>query len=226
VGAVNIPGYALPVTTKTKGAYHHGNLRAALLEAGLELAREGGPDAVVLREASRRVGVSHNAGYRHFPDREALLAEVGIECMRRLALLMEQLIGEVDPGDRSVAAARARLRACGAAYTRFALTEPGLFRTAFCLSGLHAAGPPAALASSGTGDSGLGPFELLQGQLDELLEAGGMAPERRPYAEYAAWSLVHGFSTLMLDPLREMPVAERDAALERLQDVFEAGLAS
>ena len=208
----------------TKSAYHHGNLRAALLDAAFELAREGGPDAVVLREASRRVGVSHNAGYRHFPDREALLAAVGVECMRRLAQLMEQLIDEVDPTDRSLAAARARLRATGTAYVRFALTEPGLFRTAFCLSGLH---PGAGGAQpGGAGDSGLGPFELLQRQLDELLEAGGVAPERRPYADYAAWSMVHGFSMLSLEPLREMPAAERDAALERLLEVFEAGLSA
>src|ERR1700683_3286000 len=109
-----------------KGSYHHGNLRAALLDAAFELASEGGPDAVVLREASRRVGVSLNAGYRHFLDRDALLAEVGIECMRRLALLMEEMIGEVDPGDHGVEAARARLRATGRAYVIFALTEPGL----------------------------------------------------------------------------------------------------
>jgi AcrR family transcriptional regulator len=208
----------------TKPAYHHGNLRAALLDAAFELAREGGPDAVILREASRRVGVSHNAGYRHFPDRDALLAEVGIECMRQLALLMEQLIDEVDPEDTSLAAARARLRATGTAYVRFALTEPGLFRTAFCLSGLHPSEDRPG--SGGTGESGLGPFELLQRQLDELLDAGGVVPERRPYADYAAWSMVHGFSMLALEPLREMPAAERDAALERLLEVFEAGLAA
>lgn len=214
---------------KTKGAYHHGNLRAALLEAAFELAREGGPDAVVLREASRRVGVSHNAGYRHFPDRDALLAEVGIECMRRLALLMEQLIGEVDPADRSLAAARARLRATGRAYVQFALTEPGLFRTAFCLTGGHEL--PEADSENpawhGAGDTGLGPLGLLQRCLDELLEAGGLVPERRQYADIAAWSHVHGFSMLMLEsPLSQLPASERDAALEQLLETFEAGLAA
>jgi AcrR family transcriptional regulator len=208
---------------KAQGAYHHGNLRAALLDAAFELAREGGPEAVVLREASRRVGVSHNAGYRHFPDRDALLAEVGIECMRRLALLMEQLMAEVDPADRSAGAARARLGATGRAYVRFALSEPGLFRTAFCLSGLHPSRPPQA---TGAGDSGLGPFELLQRALDELLEAGGLVPERRQYADFAAWAMVHGFSMLMLEPLRDMPEAERDAALERLLDTFEIGISA
>jgi len=212
------------MAVKEKGAYHHGNLRAALLEAAFELAREGGPDAVALREASRRVGVSHNAGYRHFPDRDALLAEVGIECMRRLALLMEELIASVDPAEGTLAAARMRLRMTGVAYIRFALEEPGLFRTAFCLSGLHPA-DTGSLGAGGVGDSGLGPFQLLQRSLDELLDAGGIAPGRRPYADYAAWAMVHGFSMLMLEPLREMPVAERDAAMVRMLEVFELGLA-
>ena len=59
-----------------RSTYHHGDLRRALLEAGTDLAREGGPDKVVLREATRRVGVSANAAYRHFADRDALLDEV------------------------------------------------------------------------------------------------------------------------------------------------------
>ena len=56
--------------------YHHGSLHSALIEASIALAREGGPDRVILREAARAAGVSHSAAYRHFADREALLAEV------------------------------------------------------------------------------------------------------------------------------------------------------
>ena len=59
-----------------KKGYHHGALQAALIEASIALAREGGPDRVVLREAARLAGVSHSAAYRHFADREALLMEV------------------------------------------------------------------------------------------------------------------------------------------------------
>ena len=50
--------------------YHHGNLRQALVDAGVELARTGGPNAVLLRAAARQVGVSHNAAYRHFANQE------------------------------------------------------------------------------------------------------------------------------------------------------------
>jgi len=59
-----------------RSTYRHGDLRRALLDAGIELARQGGPDAVVLREATRRAGVAPNAAYRHFANRQDLLAAV------------------------------------------------------------------------------------------------------------------------------------------------------
>ena len=59
-----------------KKSYHHGALHSALVQASIALAREGGPDRVILREAARAAGVSHSAAYRHFADREALLVEV------------------------------------------------------------------------------------------------------------------------------------------------------
>lgn len=201
--------------------YHHGNLRATLLDAGVELAREGGPDAVVLREASRRAGVSHNAAYRHFSDRDALLRAVCGRCMGALARLMERRIGEVAaPGD-AAQATRARLRATGSAYLEFARAEPGWFRTAFAV--------PPGLAyldeGEGVGDSGLGPLELLGAQLDALTAAGLLPAERRAQAEIAAWAAVHGLAMLFLDgPLRELPQAERDSAGARLLETIERGL--
>ena len=201
--------------------YHHGNLAVALLDAGMQLAREGGPAAVVVREASRRVGVSHNAAYRHFPDRDALLAEVCDRCMAELARLMERLIDAVPPGPDALATARERLRATGRAYVRFAITEPGLFRTAFAV---HEQPPEREGAG---GQEQLGPFSLLARELDGLLAAGGMVPERRPGAELVAWSAVHGFSSLLLDgPLRGLPEAERSAALEALLTTVEQGLSA
>ncbi len=207
------------MTTKTR--YHHGNLRAALVDAGVELAREGGPGAIVVREASRRVGVSHNAAYRHFPDRDALLKAVAERCMSELATLMERLIAEVDERDQTPEAAFRRLRATGSAYVQFALSEPGLFRTAFAVpSSLPPFGP-----HEGVGESGLGPFGILSAQLDALAAAGVIPPERREYAEIAAWSAVHGFSMLVLEgPLRELPGAMRDAARDRMLDNVERGL--
>lgn len=207
--------------TADKARYHHGNLRAALLDAAVELAREGGPDAVVVREASRRVGVSHNAAYRHFPDRDRLLKAVCGRCMSALARLMEERMEDADGQLRGIEAERLRLRAIGSAYVEFALSEPGWFRTAFAV--------PPGLAyldpGEGVGERGMSPFDLLNAQLDALAAAGGMATGRRPYAETSAWSAVHGLSSLLLDgPLRDLPAPQRDEALERLLDTVERGL--
>src|ERR1700739_1452374 len=104
--------------------YHHGALNSALVEASIALAREGGPDRVILREAARAAGVSHSAAYRHFADREALLAEGSQYARQEAAAEMPRRVNRAK-------APRRRLRAVGTAYIDFALTEPGLFRTAF-----------------------------------------------------------------------------------------------
>lgn len=204
-----------------KAPYHHGNLRAALIAAGVELAAEGGPDAIVVREASRRVGVSHNAAYRHFPDRDSLLRAVAEQCMRRLAELMEGLIAQVDPADQGAAAALARLRGVGEAYIRFATGQPGLFRTAFSVpEHLGWFGP-----EEGVGAGGLDPYALLGAQLDGMVAAGALSPERRPGAEIVAWSAVHGLSMLLLEgPLRSLPQPDRDAAVGKLLETVVRGL--
>ena len=110
--------------------YHHGNLRPVLVDTAVELARTTGPDGVVLREVARRAGVSHNAAYRHFSDRAALLSEVSDCAMADLEVAMRTRIDAVtltDPTARAVE----RLRETGRAYVAFALREPGLFAVAF-----------------------------------------------------------------------------------------------
>jgi AcrR family transcriptional regulator len=201
--------------------YHHGRLRESLVDAGLELARANGPDAVVLRAATRAAGVSHNAAYRHFADHQDLLNAVAERCMTQLADLMRRRAGEVrerDPRRR----ARADLRAIGRAYVEFALAEPGWFRTAFALHTDPAAEPIRTLASD---DDDLGPYELLSARLDRLVAVGVIPPERRPGAEYAAWSAVHGMAMLLVSgPLRNLPAAERDRAVDVVLDVVSRGL--
>ena len=100
--------------------YHHGDLRHALLSAGIDLAREGGPDAVVLREATRRVGVSPNAAYRHFADRDALLTAVSDAALAELAASIDAIFDRIPEGDAETVA-RAQLRAVGTGYVAFAL---------------------------------------------------------------------------------------------------------
>ena len=117
--------------TPARTTYRHGDLRRALLEAGIALARAGGPDAVVLREATRRVGVVPNAAYRHFASRQDLLEAVRSAALSQLADAMEAELAKARRAKSAEEGARASLRAVGAGYLRFALTETGLFRTAW-----------------------------------------------------------------------------------------------
>ena len=181
-----------------------GAVRDGLVAAGLELARTGGPDAVVLREATRTVGVVPNAAYRHFADRDELLAAVCTAAMGELAGRMAAQVAQVPGPYADPAAARARLGAIGRAYLEFARAEPGWFATAFALPQRHAyeqdAGP-------GPDRSPLG---QLRAALDELVAAGELAPGRRDGIEYPVWSAVHGLAVLAgQGPLRDVTGADR-----------------
>ena len=182
-----------------RSTYRHGDLRRALLEAGIQLARAGGPDAVVLREATRRAGVVPNAAYRHFAGRWELLQAVRSAALSALAVAMESELARLPRGTSPGDAARANLRAIGTAYLRFAQEETGLFHTAFAIPDETRGEPIPAKA----GNSGLNPFQLLGAALDRLVDAGVLPPERRPSAEYLAWAAVRGLAMLLTDgPLR------------------------
>jgi len=188
-----------------------GAVRDGLVAAGLELARTGGPDAVVLREATRMVGVVPNAAYRHFADRDELLAAVCSAAMAELAGRMAAGVARVRGQYGDPAAARRRLRAVGTAYLEFAREEPGLFGTAFAVPQRHAYDAP----DGGTGAERT-PLGHLRAALDELVEAGVLAPPRREGLEYPIWSAVHGLAVLAgPGPLRDVPAATRDR-LEQL----------
>src|SRR5271157_2177427 len=92
-----------------RGTYRHGDLRRALIEAGIELARGGGPDAVVLRAATRHAGVVPNAAYRHFASRQQLLEAVRAAALSALAVAIEGELAAVPEGAPPEAAARASL---------------------------------------------------------------------------------------------------------------------
>src|SRR6185437_10353847 len=157
--------------------YHHGNLRGALVAAGVDLARAGGPNAVLLRAASREAGVSHNAAYRHFANQEDLLAAVAQRCMAQLGRLMIER-SDVVSARGPVRRARARLEAIGRAYIDFARTEPGWFRTAFSSARAHPVeGPAREPADPPSAETD--PYALLGARLDDLVEVGALTPERR-----------------------------------------------
>jgi AcrR family transcriptional regulator len=204
-----------------RSTYRHGDLRRALLEAGVELARAGGPEAVVLREATRRAGVVPNAAYRHFAGREDLLEAVRAAALSALAVAMETELAGLRRGRRPAEFARASLRAVGTGYLKFALAETGLFRTAFSVpTAVEGDRDPAK-----AGSSGLNPFQLLGSALDLLVEAGELPRERRPGAEYLAWSAVHGLALLLIDgPLKGIEAKQAGILGQRLLDMVQKGL--
>ncbi|HUN48405.1 MAG TPA: TetR/AcrR family transcriptional regulator [Stellaceae bacterium] len=207
---------------RARGTYRHGDLRRALLAAGIELARAGGPDAVVLREATRRAGVVPNAAYRHFASRDELLRAVRAAALSALAVAMEtELAGRRRRSRRAEEVARDSLRAVGTAYLRFAQRETGLFRTAFSVGD----DPERASDPAMAGGSGLNPFQLLSSALDKMAAAGVLPPARRAGAEYLAWSAVHGFAMLVIEgPLRGFTPAQFEAIGQRVIDMVEKGL--
>jgi len=198
-----------------------GAVRKGLIAAGLELARAGGPDAVVLREAARIVGVVPNAAYKHFTDRDALLAAVCTAAMGELAARMAAGVGRVRGKYGDPAAARRRLRAIGRAYLEFAREEPGLFATAFALPHQHA----YRAADSETGQHPL-PLDQLRAVLDELADAGILSRRRRAGIEYPIWSTVHGLAVLTGNgPLRDTPDITRPRLEELTRAFIDAALA-
>ncbi len=220
------------------GARRGRDLKATLLEHGIALAREGGPDAVSLRDVQRRAGVSNTAAYRHYAHRDALLVAISEYAAGEMAREMERQMASAEaqaatsqPDDGSLESARrrarARFRATGSAYIAYALSEPGLFAVAMH-PGAHAdpkdpapdAGGPAAHV---TGD--LGPYELLVSCVDELVTTGVLAPEQRAFTDVAAWAAVHGLAVLLLDgPLAELGSDEQQASIDRLLDLVDGGL--
>jgi AcrR family transcriptional regulator len=191
--------------------YHHGDLRQALIQAGLEATRLGGPDALRLRDLGRVVGVSANAVYRHFEDRDALLDAVAAEILATLAREMRTHEGARIVHDGAIQ----RLRSVGLAYIAFARREPGWFSVAFFGAGRDGllATPPAP------------PYMALTEALDDLVTEGVLSGEGREGAQWLCWCAVHGFADLVLHgPLRHSPDPEVDRLAERTVDAIIAGV--
>jgi AcrR family transcriptional regulator len=173
-------------TAQSKSSYHHGDLRRALIEASLVLIAEEGFSALTLREVARRAGVTHAAPYRHFPDKEALLAAVAEEGFRTMVTLMrERMDKESGPVER--------LGACGVAYVLFAVQHPAHFRVMF---GPHFTKPAdhEELAKEGSNAFGLLVQNIVQCQQAGMMLEG----EPMPLA-IMAWSQVHGLASLLVD---------------------------
>jgi AcrR family transcriptional regulator len=171
-----------------RNAYHHGDLRKALIDAATRLVRREGFARVSLREIAREAGVSHAAPYHHFEDREALLAEVAVGGFEMLgAALRAGAAGDVAAGPL------VRLQGAGVAYVVFAGENPEIYRLMF--GGLLSDRDLYPALRTAT--------EAAFGVLLELLGAGGetaAAGAVNPVA-LATWSTVHGLASLLIEGL-------------------------
>jgi AcrR family transcriptional regulator len=194
-----------------RSAFHHGDLRNALLDGTAKLLSASGTGGFSLREAARRAGVSANAAYRHFENKEDLLAALAKRCFARMAGKMEARMERV--GDDPVG----QLRATGEAYLKYAAEEPALFELMF---GPHGAGSGRDVKGTGP-KTGLTPFELLALSLDRLVEAGRMPKAMRRNAETVFWSSIHGLAVLANSGIT--PKRDRGKAFDRLFEVLLVG---
>ena len=178
-----------------QGRYHHGHLRQALLDAGLQLATERGINSFTLREVARQAGVSPAAPYHHFPDKAALVEALAVESFEALATALR--------GAAMTASGTAleKLQAIGVAYVCFAVEHTGAFQFLF---------RPELQASSrfASQEGALGPSPLDQAShdarqvlLDTIVacqQEGWIAPGDPAPLALTAWCTVHGLATLLL----------------------------
>ena len=203
---------------RSRDAYHHGDLHNALVDAAISLVAEKGAEGFSLREAARAVGVSPAAAYRHFADKDALLAAVSFEGHRRVARRMRAAVARKAKGADPRGRAATAFVAVGEAYVDFAVENPALFRVMF--------GPWCALAQglpehmSDEDD----PYHGLVQVLDALVAAGVIPPERRSGAELPCWSIVHGFASLLVEDAVELTTSQRAAAYAHLAKTLLLGL--
>ncbi len=192
--------------------YHHGNLRECLLAAGVEMIAEAGPSGFNLREVARRAGVSHNAPYRHFRDKEELLAEVAAQGFRELnAAMLEDAATESTP--------LGKLKRAGYAYVAFALRRPEHFAAMF--------DAPALDTNPACNQAGAEAFATLVGFITLCQQEGQMPEGETEGKTLFAWSLVHGIAKLAVtnrlpfrspDRILQFAISAIDSSIKSLRD--------
>ncbi len=182
-----------------KQTYHHGDLRRAMIDAAIALIAEDDVKHLSLRGVARRVGVSHTAPYRHFADKEALLAAVAEEGF----VLFGQYLQKAD--QQAKGNALQRLEAIGVAYVRYATEHPTHYRVMFGPDRVNNPGYPSLMEASQRSFATLVNV-ITEGQMLGILRSGD--PQ---HLAWGAWSLVHGLSLLLIDG--QLPISKDGKAV-------------
>lgn len=189
-------------------------LRDELIDQAIALLEEDDPESLSLREVARRAGVSHMAPYNHFDGRAGLIAAVATRGFRGLTAAMEARM-------ESFEQPRLRLKASGLGYIEYALQHEPQFRLMF--------GPEVAdkAAHPELQKAGRESFEVLEDVVRECQDAGAVGPEDVQEKSQAAWSLVHGFATLVVDGQidGDGSFESVEGIADRISDVLWQGLA-
>lgn len=185
-----------------KAPYHHGDLRAHLVETVRQLVEEKGTDQFSISEAARRAGVSSAAPYKHFHDKGEIVREVALDGIHRMGEAMRDAAASASTGQFD------KVNAIGKAYVQFARAQPGVFRLMFGLTESHVGNPQFNEAGEAT-------YGVL------INEVAAVMPEGTPYEEvrrrsYMLWTFVHGHAFLQIDGKVDIAEIEaiEDAMLE------------
>ena len=197
--------------SSTKKSYHHGDLRSALIKAGLLVLQKDGLEALSLRRVAREAEVSAMAPYRHFKDKQSLLAAISEKGFLELYQMMEKA-KESNPGD---------LDAAGQAYLAFAQKEPDTYRLMFTQNILCEGDIEDSLKEAG-GSA----FNSLVETIEIGIEKKRIDATNSVDLALGAWSMVHGVSMLLIDGiLQDGPYGEISAEniLDLCQSFFRKG---
>jgi AcrR family transcriptional regulator len=179
-------------------SYHHGDLRNALIEAGLAIVEQEGIEEVSLRAVARRASVSHSAPYHHFDTKAELLAAIAAAGFDRLVASIQQVAAE-----SPLRCALDGLRAVGTGYLRFALAQPGVFRLMFRPELTRPADHPTLREAEARA------FGTLLTTIVTCQKAGELPATDPRLLAAACWSTVHGLAVLHVEQvLRETPLGQ------------------
>ncbi|MBR1215318.1 TetR/AcrR family transcriptional regulator [Bradyrhizobium sp. JYMT SZCCT0180] len=218
------PSATLPAKPRRRAArapapkpYHHGDLRRVLIDAALQLVGEGGSDAVSVREAARRAGVSPGAPFRHFPSRDALMNAVAEEAQRRFRAEIEALLAEA-PANNPLG----RFRCLGLAYLRWAMKNPTHFEI---ISSRRFFDHDKA---AGVSQDNAELIDLTERTLAEAFAQGQLRPADLKQVQIAGRALVYGFARMNIDghfPRWGVAGADAERTAEGILDLFIEGIA-
>jgi AcrR family transcriptional regulator len=197
--------------------YHHGDLRRVLIDAALELAEEGGPEAVSVREAARRAGVSAGAPFRHFESRDALMTAVAEEAQRRFRAEIETALAAAPAGDPLK-----RFRSFGLAYLRWAMKNPAHFE--IISSGRYFDHDRAAALSRDNAEL----IALTGCMLADAAAQGQLREADLKQVQIAGRALVYGYARMNIDghfPRWGVAKGGIEAMAEAVLDLFIGGIA-